>query len=107
MLLYSHGTIYNPDFLPKANTALLVCLIKKKEKLTYSVHLPLWGIEPAAFSGRIREGSIQAFVDCIELTRPLDPLCYVIHPTGAPTVEFITMGLPELAILLVLPRAGK
>ena len=96
-----------PDTLPGILTPEKIdqlLEIKKKEKLTYSVHLPLWGIEPAAFSGRIREGSIQAFVDCIELTSPLDPLCYVIHPTGALTVEFITMGLPELATGIIIQQ---
>ena len=78
--------------------------IKKKENISYSVHLPLWAMEPAAFSSRIREGSIQAFVDCVELTRPLNPLCWVIHPTGALTVEFMTMGLPELATGIVLQQ---
>ncbi|MHA1244813.1 MAG: cobamide remodeling phosphodiesterase CbiR [Candidatus Heimdallarchaeota archaeon] len=96
-----------PDTLPGILTPEKIdqlLEIKKKEKLTYSVHLPLWGIEPAAFSGRIREGSIQAFVDCIELTSPLDPLCYVIHPTGNLTVEFITMGLPELATGIIIQQ---
>jgi len=78
--------------------------IKKKENISYSVHLPLWAMEPATFSSRIREGSIQAFVDCIELTQPLDPLCWVIHPTGALTVEFMNMDLPEFAMGIVIQQ---
>jgi sugar phosphate isomerase/epimerase len=71
--------------------------IKKKNNLTFSVHLPLWAIEPAAFSKHIRDGSINTMVDCIELTKPLDPICWVLHPTGALTVEFLHMNLPDFA----------
>ena len=75
---------------------------KKKEDITFSVHLPLWGIEPAAFSEHIRDGSIATFVDCIELTKPLDPTCWVLHPTGALTVEFLNIDFPEFAKGLIL-----
>ncbi len=75
---------------------------KKKEGITFSIHLPLWAMEPAAFSEQIRDGSVAAFVDCIELTKPLDPTCWVLHPTGALTVEFLNMKLPEFAKGLVL-----
>ncbi|MGC9779937.1 MAG: sugar phosphate isomerase/epimerase [Candidatus Heimdallarchaeota archaeon] len=68
---------------------------KKKEKITYSVHLPLWGIEPAAFSEHIRNGSVKTLIECIELTKSLDPICWVLHPTGALTVEFLHMNLPD------------
>jgi len=71
--------------------------LKKKEGITFSVHLPLWGQEPAAFSEHIRDGSVRTFVDCIELTKPLNPICWVLHPTGALTVEFLNMNLPDFA----------
>ncbi|NHJ49325.1 MAG: sugar phosphate isomerase/epimerase [Asgard group archaeon] len=71
--------------------------IKKKENVSFSVHLPLWGIEPAAFSEHIRDGSVNTLVECIELTKPLEPICWVLHPTGALTVEFMTMNLPDFA----------
>lgn len=71
--------------------------IKEKEKLSFSVHLPLWSMEPASFSKHIREGSVKAFIDCIELTKPLDPICWVLHPTGALTVEFLHWEVPEIA----------
>ena len=70
---------------------------KKKEKISFSIHFPLWGMEPAAFNEHIRDASIAAFVDCIELTKPLDPLCWVIHPTGTLAVEFLNMNLPDFA----------
>ncbi|MBN1327835.1 MAG: sugar phosphate isomerase/epimerase [Candidatus Heimdallarchaeota archaeon] len=75
--------------------------IKKKEKITYSVHLPLWGLEPSAFSPHVRNGAIDAFVDCIKRTKKLDPYCYVIHPTGPLAVEFLGLSLPDFAKDLV------
>ncbi|NHK32616.1 MAG: sugar phosphate isomerase/epimerase [Asgard group archaeon] len=71
--------------------------LKKKEKISFSIHFPLWGMEPAAFNEHIRDASIAAFIDCIELTKPLDPICWVIHPTGTLTVEFLNMNLPDIA----------
>jgi len=75
---------------------------KKKEGITFSIHLPLWGMEPAAFSEHIRDGSVATFVDCIELTKPLDPICWVLHPTGALTAEFLNMNLPDFAKGLII-----
>ena len=75
--------------------------IKKSKELTYSVHLPLWGIELAAFSKHSRLGSINTIVESIELTKPLEPICWVLHPTGTLTVEFMNMGLPDFALGLV------
>ena len=74
-----------------------LAMLKQKTGITYSIHLPLWAIEPAAFVPQIRKGSIEAFVDCINLTKPLDPICWVMHPTGALTVEFMNMKLPAFA----------
>lgn len=75
---------------------------KKKEGITYSIHLPLWAMEPAAFSEQIRDGSVATFAECIELTKPLDPTCWVLHPTGALTVEFLNIEFPEFAKGLIL-----
>jgi len=71
--------------------------IKEKNKITYSVHLPLWGLEPSAFSPQARKGAIDAFIDCIERTKKLDPYCYVIHTTGTLAVEFLGLNLPDFA----------
>ncbi|MHA1952858.1 MAG: cobamide remodeling phosphodiesterase CbiR [Candidatus Heimdallarchaeaceae archaeon] len=71
--------------------------IKNQNNVSFSVHLPLWAIEPAAFASQIRNASADIFIDCINLTKPLDPICWVIHPTGALTVEFINLKLPEFA----------
>ena len=96
-----------PDTLPgilTEETIEQLIEIKKKENITYSVHLPLWAMEPGAFSKRIRTGTTQAFIDCIELTKPLDPVCWVMHPTGTLTVEFINMGLPDFAKGLIIQQ---
>ncbi|MBD3190666.1 MAG: TIM barrel protein [Candidatus Heimdallarchaeota archaeon] len=85
-----------PGLLTEETIDQLVA-IKKEKNLSYSVHLPLWGIEPAAFSPQIRKGSVEVFEECINFTKPLDPICWVVHPTGALTVEFLHMGLPEFA----------
>ncbi len=90
-LIYVLPGILTPEII-----AQLVEL-KKEKNITFSVHLPLWGMEPAAFAPQIRKGSVESFVDCINLTKPLDPLCWVIHPTGTLTVEFMNMNLPDFA----------
>ncbi len=77
---------------------------KKRNDISFSVHLPLWAIEPAAFAGQIRKASLEVFGECIELTKPLDPICWVVHPTGALTVEFINMNLPEFAQGLMMQQ---
>jgi sugar phosphate isomerase/epimerase len=76
--------------------------IKQKLDLTFSIHLPLWAIEPAAFAKHIRKASVETFIESIDLTKPLDPICWVIHPTGTLTVEFIHMRLPDFVQNLML-----
>lgn len=61
-----------------------------------SVHLPLWGIELATPNLRIQKASIDCIVDAINLTKPLNPICWVIHATGAFVSEFTQINLPEL-----------
>ncbi|NPD89931.1 MAG: sugar phosphate isomerase/epimerase [Asgard group archaeon] len=78
--------------------------IKEQNDISFSVHLPLWAIEPAAFASQIRKASADIFIDCINLTKPLDPVCWVIHPTGALTVEFINLNLPDFAKRVMLSQ---
>jgi len=78
--------------------------LKKHNEISFSVHLPLWAIEPAAFANQIRKASLEVFEECIELTKPLDPICWVIHSTGTLTVEFIRMNLPEFAQGLMMQQ---
>ena len=70
--------------------------------LTYTVHLPLWSVEPSTPLRSVREGSVRALVDCIMATQPLDPQVYVLHATGALASEFSAMALPAVGKGLIL-----
>lgn len=72
--------------------------------LRYTVHLPLWSVEPSTPLGPVRRGSVEAVVDCIRATRLLEPEAYVLHATGALAAEFYRMRLPELARPLLLQQ---
>jgi len=76
--------------------------LKEAENLAYTVHLPLWSVEPSTPLEPVRQGSVRAVVDCIMSTRPLEPEAYVLHATGALASEFYRMRLPETARALLL-----
>lgn len=78
--------------------------LKELQGLSYTVHLPLWSVEPSTPLNPVREGSVQALVEVIEATWPLAPECYVLHATGALAAEFYRMQLPELARDLLLQQ---
>ncbi len=78
--------------------------LKNELGLTYTVHLPLWSIEPSTLSPSVRQGSVIAIKDVIKATRPLDPQVYVLHATGALAAEFYQMKLPDLAHNLILKQ---
>lgn len=71
--------------------------IKTHNNDSCSVHLPLWSIEIASPNNHIRKASIKCLVDAIELTRKLDPTCYIIHATGSVISEFTRMKVPNFA----------
>lgn len=75
---------------------------KNELGLTYTIHLPLWSVEPSTPLKQVREGSVRAVVDTIRAVQPLDPEVYVLHATGALAAEFYQMNLPEQARALVL-----
>lgn len=68
----------------------------------YTVHLPLWSVEPSTPLTPVRLGSLRSAVDVIRATAPLAPEVYVFHATGALAAEFYRMRLPELARGLLL-----
>jgi sugar phosphate isomerase/epimerase len=70
---------------------------KNRNKYTCSVHLPLWGIELASPNEYIKNASIKCLVNAIEQTKILDPICWVIHATGALISEFKSIQLPNFA----------
>jgi sugar phosphate isomerase/epimerase len=71
--------------------------LKEETGLTYTVHLPLWSVEPSTPLAPVREGSVRALVDTLQATLPLEPEVYVLHATGALAAEFYRMNLPEFA----------
>ncbi len=71
--------------------------LKKQTDLTYTVHLPLWSVEPSTPLAPVRQGSVRALAETVRATRPLEPEFYVLHATGALAAEFYRMKLPELA----------
>ena len=76
--------------------------LKASSDIRFTVHLPLWSVETSTLQTPVRLGSIQAVVDCIGITRPLEPEVYVLHATGALAAEFTQMRIPELARQFVL-----
>ncbi len=76
--------------------------LKVAKGLTYTVHLPLWSVEPSTPLQPVREGSVRAIVESIEATQSLNPEVYVLHATGALASEFTQMTLPPMGKALIL-----
>ncbi len=109
--LYGHG--FNPielggdlgmfmpqTFLPPAIEALAA--LKEELGVTYTVHLPLWSVEPSTPLPPVRHGSARALIDTVQATLPLDPEVYVLHATGALAAEFYRMQLPPVGRAVIL-----
>ena len=81
-------------------------LIKIKENLnlSFTVHLPLWSVEPSTPLEPVRLGSEDAIMDVIDAVEPLEPEVYVLHATGALAAEFYRMKLPPTAHSLILKQ---
>lgn len=94
------GLFFPHSLAPAAVEGLAA--LKEETGLSYTVHLPLWSVEPSTLLGPVRQGSVRALVDCVRATQPLEPEVYVLHATGALAAEFYRMGLPALAEGLIL-----
>ncbi len=70
----------------------------------YTVHLPLWSVEPSALLEPIRRGSVESMVQVIRATQPLDVEAYVVHATGSLAAEFYRMDLPEVGRYVILKQ---
>lgn len=109
--LYSYGldplelngdmALFLPHTFDSAAIERLAAL-KLELGLTYTVHLPLWSVEPSSPLASVREGSVRALVNGIQATLPLEPETYVLHATGSLAAEFYQMDLPALAKTFVL-----
>jgi sugar phosphate isomerase/epimerase len=71
--------------------------LKAELGLSYTLHLPLWSVEPSTPLGPVRDGSVRALVQVIQATLPLGIENYVLHATGPLAAEFYHMRLPETA----------
>ncbi|KAF0110050.1 MAG: hypothetical protein FD147_1925 [Chloroflexi bacterium] len=81
-----------------------LALLKIEKGLRYTVHLPLWSVEPSTLLQPVRTGSAKALIDIIKATLPLHPEQYVLHATGALAAEFYQMRLPEMGKALILKQ---
>lgn len=92
-------------FFPQAfspTTVERLAALKAERGLAYTVHLPLWSVEPSTPLSPVREGSVRAVIETIRATDSLQPEAYVLHATGALAAEFYRMDLPEQARALIL-----
>jgi sugar phosphate isomerase/epimerase len=87
--------VYSPESVEK-----LAAL--KGSGLSYTIHLPLWSVEPSTPLLPVRKGSVEAVVQIIQATRPIEPEVYVLHATGALAAEFYNMKISEMARMLIL-----
>ncbi len=78
--------------------------LKKEMGLSYTVHLPLWSVEPSTPLESVRLGSVDAIINIIDAVEILNPEVYVLHATGALAAEFYRMDLPEIPKSLVLKQ---
>ncbi len=101
-------------FFPQAfapATVERLAALKREYRLDYTVHVPLWSLEPSTPLQPVREGSVYAAAEVIRATLPLQPDVYVFHATGELAAEFYRMDLPEgardLLMRLFQQQAGQ
>src|SRR5262245_46751890 len=82
--------LFFPDSYAPAAVERLDALRHERD-LTYTVHLPLWSVDPSTPLGPVRQGSVRALVDTVLATLALEPEVYVLHPVGALATEFYRM----------------
>lgn len=115
LVLDLHGRGFDPIelggdlamFIPHAFAPAAIerlTALKTEIGVSYTVHLPLWSVEPAALLEPVRLASVRSVLDIIRATLPLQPEVYVYHPTGSLAAEFNRMPLPELGRALILRR---
>ena len=79
-------------------------MLKEKRGLAFTVHLPLWSVEPSTPLVPVRQGSVRAVIEIIRATLPLQPEVYVLHAYGALASEFFRMRFAETAHTVILQQ---
>jgi sugar phosphate isomerase/epimerase len=87
--------VYSPESIARLQAL-------KNQGVSYTVHLPLWSVEPSTPQTPVREGSVAAVVQCIQTTRSLDPEVYVLHAFGSLASEFTNKKFSAVATNLIL-----
>jgi sugar phosphate isomerase/epimerase len=82
---------YKPDAIHR------LLELKNDKGLNYTLHLPLWSVEPSTPLTPVRRGSVEAVVQAINAVENLEPEIYVMHATGSLAAEFYRMRIPEVA----------
>ena len=94
------GIFLPQTFSPEAIEEL--AQLKETLGVRYTMHLPLWSVEPSTPQTPVREGSVRALLHTIQATEILAPEVYILHATGALAAEFYRANLPTLAKKLIL-----
>lgn len=82
---------YKPDAIRR------LLELKNDKGLNYTLHLPIWSVEPSTPLTPVRRGSVEAVVQAINAVENLEPEIYVMHATGSLAAEFYRMRIPEVA----------
>jgi sugar phosphate isomerase/epimerase len=91
-------------FLPQTYNTETIGRLKnlRSEGVGFTVHLPLWSVEPSTPLAQVRKGSVEAIISTIRATAPIEPEVYVLHATGALAAEFYNMKISEMARGIIL-----
>ena len=93
--------LFFPNAYGPASIAALTQL-QAERNLRYTLHLPLWSVEPSSPLTPVREGSLKALIAAVRAVQPLNIERYVLHATGALAAEFYQMRLPPQGKSLLL-----
>lgn len=70
--------------------------LKETRGVHYTVHLPLWSLDPSSPVEGIRRASVDLLADAVFRLAPLQPEVYVLHIAGPLASEFFTSpAIPE------------
>lgn len=94
LVLNTHYFFPDPNQLFSKECIQALLELKEQFKLTYSVHLPFWSVDPSSHIDEIRNATVETMACLIENVIELDPITYVLHATGEFAAEANKMKLP-------------